>query len=227
MDNFTYQPAQTVRAADLGVRGGLLFSGFFKTFFEQHFQSPESIFDPALAALIWKKTDDIHGVTDTKLFIGSKITPKPKAASFRPAILVQRGAWQREKFALSDTYGMGGTGPGVPKVERWNGSHSFDCLSSSLATTEALATELATVLSIYREIVMSHLCICDLQVVSIGAPVIIEGEYDTTYSVTVVVSYTLSNSWIVEIEQLPIRRFFIDFGIKASADQFYDNSFKQ
>ena len=192
-----------INPANLSFKGPLLLTGFFETVLQQHFFTPESIFDDALKEILWRPDNNHQGTTDTKIYIGYKLKPKKVQANFRPAILIDRGEWKRQKLAMYDRQGLGDIVYG-DKMDRWEGSHSFTCLTKTLASVEILAHEVATFFEIYGQLLANQICLEELFVTGMSAPVIIQ-EDSETYSVMVSVNYYHHNRWSLADSKPKIR----------------------
>jgi len=182
-----------VNPANLGLKGPLLLTGFFVSALQQHFFTPDGIFDDALKEILWGSDSPADGTTEAQIYIDTKIIPNPRKSEFRPAILVDRGNWSRTKLAHHDREGMGDITYG-DKLDRWNGSHSFAILAKTYAQVEILAHEVATFFEIYGQLLGDQICLDYLQVDSISAPQLIQ-ENNESYQVTVSVSYQHHNRW--------------------------------
>ena len=182
-----------VNPANLGFKGPLLLTGFFESVLQQHFFTPDGIFDDALKEVLWRPDDVAQGTTDSKIYIAVGLKPKKDQSNFRPAILINRGVWERQKVAMYDRDGTGDVTYGK-KVDRWNGSHSFTCLAKTYSVVEILAHEVATFFEVYGQLLANQICAEDIFVTSISAPTLAR-EDNETYSVTVGVQYYHHNRW--------------------------------
>jgi len=182
-----------VNPANLGFKGPLLLTGFFKTALQQHFFTPAGIFDDALKEILWRADNTSQGITDTKIYIDYKLKPKPDQSNFRPAILIDRGNWQRGKLGLHDRDGLGDIVYGS-KIDKWTGSHTFTCLAKAYSTTEILAHEVATFFEVYGTILAQQICLEELYVASISALKLVM-EDNETFEVIVTVAYSHTNRW--------------------------------
>jgi hypothetical protein len=183
-----------VNPANLGLKGPLLLSGFFETVLQQHFWTPDGIFDGDLKDMLWRPDDTITGTTGTRIYIAQTLTPKQLQSNFRPAILITRGNWERTKVAMYDRKGMGDIVYG-DKVSRWDGTHTFNCLAKTYASVEVLAHEVATFFEVYGQILATQICLEELFVTKISAPVLVAAENTEMYSVTISVNYYHHNQW--------------------------------
>jgi len=159
----------------------------------QHFFNPAGIFDDALKDVLWAADDVPQGTTDTKIYIDLTLKPKPLQSNFRPAILIDRKDWTREKIGQYDRDGLGDPIYG-DKIDKWIGHHTFNCLAKSYATVEILAHEVATFFEIYGQLLAMQICMNDIQVVGLSEPRLIM-EDNETYSVIVKVRYVHHNRW--------------------------------
>ena len=190
----------TVNPANLGFKGPLLLTGFFTTVLQQHFFTPAGVFDDALKEILWRP-DNPTGTTESKIYIDYALKPKPKQSNFRPAILVNRGAWKRERLGIHDTMGDMYYGP---KASRWHGTHSFNCLAKAFSTAEILGHEVASFFEVYGTILAAQICLEDLFVTDISEPKLLP-EDNETYSVNVAVKYAHFNKWSLQ-DQAPKSR---------------------
>lgn len=182
-----------VNPANLGFKGPLLLTGFFETALQQHFFTPDAIFDDALREILWKPDNAGTGVVDTKIFIGVKIIPDPKKSEFRPAILIDRGEWKRTSLGIHDRNGLGEVLYG-DKIDRWDGSHTFTILAKTYASVEIIAHEVATFFEVYGQLLAEQVCVDRIQLNSIS-PVQVFPENNESYQVVVSVSYEHHNQW--------------------------------
>jgi len=194
---------QNINPSNSGFKGPLLVSGFFKSVLQQHFLTPSGIFDAALKEILWKPDEDIQGTTDSKIYIDHKLKPKKMQSNFRPAILVERGEWKREKVAMHDRNGLGDVIYG-DKIDRWVGSHSFTCLTKTFASIEILAHEVATFFEVYGQLLAGQICFNELFVTGISAPTLID-EDNETYMAVVAVQYYHHNRWSLSQSRPKIR----------------------
>jgi len=192
-----------VSSGNPSLKGPLLLTGFFESTLKQHFFTPDSLFDDSLKDILWRPKNDYQGTTDTNIYIGYTIKANSKKANFRPAILIERGEWKREKIAMYDRDGLGDIYYG-DKTDRWRGSHSFKCLSKTLAGVELLGHEVATFFEIYGQLLADQICLEELFVTAITPPVIIQ-EDNETYGVTVTVNYYHHNRWSLAESRPKIR----------------------
>jgi len=182
-----------VNPANLGFKGPLLLTGFFESALQQHFFTPDGIFDDALKAILWRPDNASQGITDTRINIATKLVPDANKSNFRPAVLIDRGEWKRERIAMHDREGTGDVTYGN-KVDQWRGSHSFTCLAKTYASVEILAHEVATFFEVYGHLLANQICLHLLNLEGISAPTILK-EDNETYSVVVTVSYAFQNRW--------------------------------
>ena len=194
---------QNINPSNFGFKGPLLVNGFFKSVLQQHFFTPSGIFDDSLKEILWRPDEPIQGTTDSKIYIGYKLKPKNMQSNFRPAVLVERGDWKREKVAMHDNNGTGGILYG-DKIDRWVGSHRFTCLTKTLASIEILAHEVATFFEVYGQLLASQICLEELFVTSISAPTLVD-EDNETYSAVVAVQYYHHNHWSLSQTRPKIR----------------------
>ena len=96
-----------VNPANLGFKGPLLLTGFFRSVLQQHFFTPDGLFDDALKETLWKLENPSQGTTDTRIYIDIKLKPDKQQSNFRPAILIDRGNWERKKIGMHDRVGLG------------------------------------------------------------------------------------------------------------------------
>jgi len=182
-----------VNPANLGFKGPLLLTGFLESALQQHFFTPDGIFDDALKEILWRDDNVTQDTVGTRIFIATKIIPNNRKSEFRPAILVDRGEWARKKVGMYDREGLGDVLYG-DKVDRWDGSHSFTILAKTYASAEIIAHEVATFFEVYGQLLADQICLEQLMVNSISAPTMI-GENNETYQVVVSVGYWHHNRW--------------------------------
>ena len=181
-----------VNPANLGFKGPLLLTGFFNVALQQHFLTPSGLFDDSLKCF-WQPDDTAQAITATKIYIGCTLIPDPQKSNFRPAILIDRGAWKRNKLGMYDNDGLNDKYYGG-KIDEWVGSHSFTCLAKKLAEVETLAHEVATFFEVYGQILANQICLNELTLTGISEPKLVM-EDSETYSVTVTVHYKHNNRW--------------------------------
>jgi hypothetical protein len=185
-------------ATAIEFRGMLLVSGFFESVLEQHFSDSGSIFDPALKETLWKPGHEIAGISETKIRIAQGIVPKKELSGFRPAILISRGAWNRERVAIGDALNS------RSRVAQWQGTHNFNCLTKSYASVEILAWETATFFETYATEFAQAVCLQQLKVANISEPRL-QQEDNETYSCVVQVTYDMFNKMEQIDSGLPVR----------------------
>jgi hypothetical protein len=211
--------------SQLGFKGPLLFDGFFKTVLQQHFIGADSLFDPALKSILWRPTNQTTGQSDTRIYIDNKLKRNTKLSNFRPAILIQRLGWEKQRFSFNDTNGTGGSVLS-PKIARWQGGHSFDCLTNDYAAVELLAHEVKTFFTVYSEQLCDALCCNYLLATSVSQPVILE-ESSETYSVTVSIEYNFVDHWTLQSERPPLRHISLNLTTQANLDKFIETTLDQ
>jgi hypothetical protein len=206
----------TVDLSKIGFKGPLLFDGFFKTVLQQHFISADALFDRALKTTLWRQTNPATGQSDTRIYIDNKLKRSTKFSNFRPAILIQRLAWEKQRFGFNDNNGTGAS-VYTPKLGRWHGGHSFDCLTEDYSSVELLANEVMTFFTVYSEPLCDALCCDYLLATSVSPPVILE-ESSETYSVTVSIEYVFTNHWMLQPERPPLRHISLEITTQADID---------
>jgi hypothetical protein len=210
----------------LGFKGPLLFTGFFKQVLQQHFSSPDALFDSALATTLWKPTNHLTEQTAASLYIENKLKPDPAKANFRPAILIQRGSWSKRRFSFNDAADTSGS-PFGAKLAFWEGTHSFDCINTSCSQAETLAYEVATFFTVYSEWLSAALCCNWILVTTVSEPSILEGSKPETFSVTVSIEYSLTNTWMLQSSRPKLRHIFLGVNNKSDFENFVSNTINQ
>ena len=192
-----------INPANKGFKGPLLLSGFLTSALQQHFFTPSGIFDDALKDILWRPEDTAQGTSDTAIYIDYKLKVNPTFANFRPAILVERGKWERHKVSMYDRNGTGDIYYG-DKIDKWTGSHTFTCLGKTFAGTETLAHEVATFFEVYGQLLADQICLEELCVTGISELTLVP-EDNETYAVTVAVDYWHHNNWSLADSRPKIR----------------------